>query len=77
VPLVTLAVAEEGLRAPRYLRPFRIALIATTTDYSIEARRVLEVVEATALGGVAQILARTAESLAETALKFEGISPDE
>jgi excisionase family DNA binding protein len=49
----------------------------TTTDYSIEAGRVLEVVEATALGGVAQMLAQTAETLARTARELKGIAPDE
>jgi excisionase family DNA binding protein len=42
-----------------------------------EARRILEGVEAAALGGVAQILAETAESLARTARELKGISPDE
>jgi excisionase family DNA binding protein len=42
-----------------------------------EARRILEGVEATALGGVAQMLAETAESLARTARELKGISPDE
>ena len=42
-----------------------------------EARRVLEGVETTALGGVAQMLAETAESLARTARELKGISPDE
>ena len=42
-----------------------------------EARRVLEGVEATALGGVAQMLAETAETLARTARELKGIAPDE
>ena len=42
-----------------------------------EAKRILEGVEATALGGVAQMLAETAESLARTARELKGISPDE
>ena len=42
-----------------------------------EARRILEGVEATALGGVAQMLAETAESLARTARELKGIAPDE
>ena len=42
-----------------------------------EARRILEGVEATALGGVAQMLAETAESLARTARELKGITPDE
>ena len=37
-----------------------------------EARRILEGVEATALGGVAQMLAETAESLARTVRELEG-----
>jgi hypothetical protein len=41
-----------------------------------EARRILEGVEATALGSVAQMLAETAESLTRTAHALEGISPD-
>ena len=40
-----------------------------------EARRILEGVEATALGGVAQMLAETAESLARTARELKGIVP--
>jgi hypothetical protein len=42
-----------------------------------EARRILDGVEATALGGVAQMLAETAESLASTAHEFKRIAPDE
>jgi len=42
-----------------------------------KARRILDGVEATALGGVAQMLAETAESLARTARELKGISPDE
>jgi hypothetical protein len=42
-----------------------------------EARRILEGLEATALGGVAQMLAQTAESLARTARELKGISPEE
>ena len=42
-----------------------------------EARRILEDVEATALGGVAQMLAETAETLARTARELKGIAPDE
>ena len=42
-----------------------------------EARRILEGVEATALGGVAQMLAETAEILARTARELKGITPDE
>jgi len=42
-----------------------------------EARRILDGVEATTLGGVAQMLAETAESLARTARELKGISPDE
>ena len=48
-----------------------------TTRKLGEARRILESVEATALGGVAQMLAQTAESLARTATELKGISPDE
>lgn len=52
---------------------------ASRTDGSEvgEARRILEGVEATAPGGVAQMLAETAESLARTARELKGISPDE
>ena len=42
-----------------------------------EARRILEGVEATALGGVAQMLAETAESLARTARELKEIAPHE
>jgi excisionase family DNA binding protein len=42
-----------------------------------EARRILEGVETTTLGGVAQMLADTAESLARTARELKGIAPDE
>lgn len=42
-----------------------------------EARRILEGVEATALGGVAYMLAETAESLARTVRELKGIAPDE
>jgi hypothetical protein len=42
-----------------------------------EARRILEGIEATALGGVAQTLAQTAESLARIARELKGIAPDE
>ncbi len=42
-----------------------------------EARRILEGVGATSLGGVAQMLAETAESLARTAREPKWISPDE
>jgi excisionase family DNA binding protein len=42
-----------------------------------EAKRILEGVEATALGSVAQMLAETAESLAKTARELKGIAPDE
>jgi hypothetical protein len=42
-----------------------------------EARHILEGVEATALSGVAQMLAQTAESLARTARELKGIVPDE
>ena len=48
-----------------------------TTRMLGEARRILDGVEATALGGVAQMLAETAESLARTARELKGISPDE
>ena len=48
-----------------------------TTRMLSEARRILDGVEATALGGVAQMLAETAESLARTARELKGISPDE
>jgi excisionase family DNA binding protein len=48
-----------------------------TTRMLGEARRILDSVEATALGGVAQMLAETAESLARTARELKGISPDE
>jgi hypothetical protein len=48
-----------------------------TTRMLGEARRILDGVEATALGGVAQMLAETAESLASTARELKGISPDE
>jgi hypothetical protein len=41
-----------------------------------EARRILESVEATALGGVAQMRADTAESVARAARELKGISPD-
>jgi len=41
-----------------------------------EARRILEGVEATALGGVAQMLADAAEFLARTARELKRISPD-
>ena len=40
-----------------------------------EARRILEGIEATALGGVAQMLAETAETLARTARELKGIVP--
>jgi hypothetical protein len=42
-----------------------------------ETRRILEGVEATALGGVAQRLAETAESLARTARELKRIASDE
>lgn len=42
-----------------------------------ETRRILESVEATALGCVARMLAETAESLAKTARELKGIAPDE
>ena len=42
-----------------------------------KARRILESIEATALGGVAQLLAQTAESLAGTVRELKGISADE
>jgi excisionase family DNA binding protein len=51
-------------------------LLETTRKLG-EARRILESVEATALGGVAQMLAETAESLARTARELKGIAPDE
>jgi excisionase family DNA binding protein len=51
-------------------------LLETTRKLG-EARRILEGVEATALGGVAQMLAETAESLARTARELKGIAPDE
>ena len=52
-------------------------LLLDTTRMLGEARRILDGVEATALGGVAQMLAQTAESLARTARELKGISPDE
>jgi hypothetical protein len=42
-----------------------------------EARRILEGVEATALGGVEQMLTETAESLVMAACELKGVSPDE
>jgi excisionase family DNA binding protein len=42
-----------------------------------ESTRILEGIEATALGGVAQMLAQTAESLARIACELKGIAPDE
>jgi excisionase family DNA binding protein len=42
-----------------------------------EARGILEGVEATALGGVAQLLAETVESLARSARELKGIAPEE
>ena len=53
------------------------SLFVETVQRLGEARRILEGVEATALGGVAQMLAETAESLARTARELKGISPDE
>jgi sarcosine oxidase gamma subunit len=48
-----------------------------TTRMLGEARRILDGIEAAALGGVAQVLADTAESLAKTARELKVISPDE
>ena len=42
-----------------------------------EARRILEGIEATTLGGVAQLLSETVETLARTARELKGIAPDE
>ena len=42
-----------------------------------ETKRILEGIEATALSGVAQMLAETAESLARTARELKEMSPDE
>jgi sarcosine oxidase gamma subunit len=52
-------------------------LLVQTTRRLGEARRILEGIEATALGYVTQMLAGTAESLVRTARELQGISPDE
>jgi hypothetical protein len=53
------------------------SLFVETARKLREARRILEGVEATALGGVAQMLAETVESLARTARELKGIASDE
>ena len=65
-----------GARRGGYLSTTDSLLVQTARKLG-EARRILEGVEATALGGVAQMPAETAESLARTARELKGISPDE
>jgi excisionase family DNA binding protein len=53
------------------------SLFVETAQKLGEARGILEGVEATALGGVAQMLAETTEALARITRELKGISPEE